>query len=68
MKTGKVLWYNVQKGRGAIRGDDGQDYLVLWKAFKDWEKNLPDPPPGAAVEFKAEERDGLMMAAEVELK
>lgn len=68
MKTGKVLWYNVLKGRGAIRGDDGQDYFVFWKSFKDHEKVPPDPPPGAAVTFKAEERDGIMMATDVTLR
>ena len=65
-KTGRILWYNVMKGRGAIRGDDGQDYFVFWKGFVDFEKKLPDPPQDARVTFDVEEHDGVMLAVKVE--
>jgi len=64
-KTGKILWYNAMKGRGAIRGDDGQDYFVFWKSFAGYETKVPDPATDARVTFESEEHDGVMMAVRV---
>jgi cold shock CspA family protein len=30
---GTVKWYNIKKGYGFIKGDDGQDYFVHYSAM-----------------------------------
>jgi cold shock CspA family protein len=62
MKTGQVLSYDVERGRGAIRGDDGQDVFLHRKSFREGAV----PAPGDRVRYEVEEHDGMMIAAKVE--
>jgi cold shock CspA family protein len=51
---GVVDWYNVARGFGVIRGDDGIDYFVHFS-------NLPPgltPTPGQRLTFQARPRRG----------
>ncbi|MBI4279410.1 MAG: cold-shock protein [Armatimonadetes bacterium] len=33
MATGRVKWFNAQKGFGFVAGDDGRDYFVHYSAI-----------------------------------
>lgn len=47
--TGKVKWFNAEKGFGFIEGEDGKDVFVHFSAIAmDGYKTLEE---GAAVEF-----------------
>lgn len=49
MSTGKVKWFNAEKGYGFITGDDGQDIFVHFSAIQtDGFKSLDE---GQAVSF-----------------
>ena len=49
MSTGKVKWFNAEKGYGFITGDDGQDIFVHFSAIQtDGFKSLDE---GQAVRF-----------------
>ncbi|MEA4875612.1 cold-shock protein [Anaerorhabdus sp.] len=49
MSTGKVKWFNAEKGYGFITGDDGQDIFVHFSAIQtDGFKSLDE---GQAVNF-----------------
>ena len=52
--SGVVDWYNVERGFGVIRGDDGIEYFVHFS-------NLPPgltPAPGQRLTFQARPRRG----------
>lgn len=50
MQTGKVKWFNAEKGYGFIESDDGTDVFVHFSAITmDGYKALEE---GAAVEFE----------------
>ena len=48
MPTGKVKWFDVEKGFGFLSSDDGGDVFVHTSALPD---GVPSLKPGARVEF-----------------
>ena len=50
MPTGKVKWFNAQKGYGFITGDDGQDVFVHYSAISG--NGFRSLEEGQAVEFE----------------
>ena len=57
MKTGKVKWFNAQKGYGFITQEDGKEIFVH---FKDIEGGVNGLRDNDDVEFEVEEgRKGL---------
>lgn len=53
--TGKVKWFNAEKGYGFIAGDDGKEVFVHYSAImQDGYKSLED---GQAVEYDVVEGD-----------
>ena len=57
MKTGKVKWFNAQKGYGFITQEDGKEIFVN---FKDVEGGVNGLRDNDDVEFQVEEgRKGL---------
>ncbi|MXV50261.1 cold shock domain-containing protein [Pedobacter sp. HMF7647] len=52
MKTGKVKWFNSQKGFGFIIGEDGKDIFVH---FKDIQGGVNGVRDNDSVEFEIEE-------------
>lgn len=57
MKTGKVKWFNTQKGYGFIVGEDGKEIFVHFKDVQGGVNGLRD---NDSVEYDTEEgRKGL---------
>ncbi|PRY53102.1 putative cold-shock DNA-binding protein [Arcticibacter pallidicorallinus] len=57
MKTGKVKWFNAEKGYGFIVGDDGKEVFVH---FKDVEGGVNALGENDSVEYEvAEGKKGL---------
>lgn len=57
MKTGKVKWFNAEKGYGFIAGDDGKEVFVH---FKDVEGGVNALRENDSVEYDvAEGKKGL---------
>jgi CspA family cold shock protein len=57
MKTGKVKWFNAEKGYGFIVGDDGKEVFVH---FKDVEGGVNSLRENDSVEYDvAEGKKGL---------
>ncbi len=63
--TGKVKWFNAEKGFGFIEGEDGKDVFVHFSAISmDGYKTLED---GAEVEFDVIEGAKGPQAVDVKL-
>ncbi|WP_461248639.1 cold-shock protein, partial [Treponema sp. R6D11] len=63
MQTGKVKWFNAEKGYGFIESDDGQDVFVHFSAIQaDGYRSLAE---GAKVEFEVTEGDKGAQASNV---
>lgn len=64
MATGKVKWFNAEKGYGFITTDEGKDVFVHYSAIKmDGFKTLND---GDAVSFDVIDSDRGPQASNVE--
>jgi CspA family cold shock protein len=68
MATGKVKWFNMQKGYGFITPDDGgQDVFVHISAVQ--ESGLPELRDGQTVEFLVQPgKNGKIAAANLKLR
>ena len=65
MSTGKVKWFNAEKGFGFIEGEDGKDVFVHFSAITmDGYKTLDE---GVAVEFDVIEGAKGPQAVDVKL-
>lgn len=63
MATGKVKWFNAEKGYGFITGEDGKDVFVHFSAIQcEGYKTLED---GQAVSFDVVDSDRGPQAANV---
>ncbi len=63
MATGKVKWFNAEKGYGFITTDDGKDVFVHFSAIvADGYKTLDE---GQAVEFEITQSDRGPQASHV---
>ncbi len=62
MKTGKVKWFNTQKGYGFIIQDDGKEIFVH---FKDVEGGLGKLRDNDEVEFEVAEGQKGLQAVKV---
>ena len=63
MSTGKVKWFNAEKGYGFITSEDGKDVFVHYSAIQsDGYKTLDE---GASVQFDVTESDRGPQASNV---
>ncbi len=63
MSTGKVKWFNPEKGYGFIKGEDDEDVFVHWSYIQgDGFKTLEE---GQAVSYDLVEGEKGMQAANV---
>lgn len=63
MKTGKVKWFNAERGYGFISGDDGSDVFVHFSGINgEGYKSLEE---GQAVKYDTENSDKGLKAVNV---
>jgi len=61
--TGKVKWFNAQKGYGFITGDDGQDVFVHYSAISG--SGFRSLQEGESVTFEVAQGPKVLQAANV---
>lgn len=63
MNTGKVKWFNAEKGYGFITGEDGKDVFVHYSAIN--QRGYRSLDEGQTVTFDIIESDRGRQAAQV---
>lgn len=66
MQSGKIKWFNPEKGYGFIRPDDGSEDIFLHISAVE-EAGLDMLEPGQEIKFNLEEKGNKKSAVDLEL-